>query len=308
MQDTEESTETLVSIGVPTFNRPELLERALEHLINQSYRNIEILVSDNASTDPGMQEVIQRFAAKDGRIDATLQPTALSPYKNFIYVLEKSRGKFFMWAADDDYIEPWFVERCLDKFEVVPNCALVCAEAQYFWKDTKFDFIPEGNGFRAPLNEDATGRVENLLHNNYGNLIYGLFRRSALVDNEGVQWARTLLSSPNEIAPLLLAANAGEIVTLPDIGLYKQAPRQVYEQVVWENTGGSLPTGPTLSPRGIVGTFGYHWDALKDIYSAIEITGLPDASKRHLRQLTRRRLTKHFFQLVVGRKARVVAH
>tara|TARA_R110002020_G_scaffold37886_24_gene114431 strand:- start:2216 stop:3142 length:927 start_codon:yes stop_codon:yes gene_type:complete len=292
----------LVSIGVPTFNRPDLLRRALTHLLSQSYRNIEVLISDNASTDVRVQDVIAQFSLQDDRIKSYIQSPGVSAYENFIFVLQQSAGEFFMWAADDDYIEPWFVERCLDKFQVVPNCALVVPEAQFFWEDSIFEFVPEGEAFRSPIGDDANGRIKNLLRHNYGNLIYGLYRRSALVDDQGVQWSRTLLSSPNEIAPLLLAANAGDIVALPDIGLFKHTPRSAYDQVVWENRGGKLPSGACLDPRSAIGTLKYHWHALQDINSAIEITGLPAIIKRRLRKLARNRLAIHFFWLMIGRK------
>lgn len=293
----------LVSIGVPTVNRPELLENALQHLLAQSYRNFEVVISDNASTDMRVTQVIQHFADRDSRIRVFRHELAVSAFENFIFVLKESKGEFFMWAADDDYIEPWFIERCFKQFEVSPHCTLVATEAQYFWQETKFDFIAEGEGFRRPTDGDQLRRMENLIRHNYGNLIYGLFRRSALVDEEGPLWERTLLSSPNEVALLLLAANSGEIVTLPDVGLFKQAPRPVYDQVVWEINGGRHPTGATLSPRSVIGTFKYHWSALQDIYSAIALTGLSSRDKQTLRKSAQSRIAVHFLQLVLGRKS-----
>lgn len=100
----------LVSIGVPTFNRPQLLRRALELLVGQTYRNIEIIVSDNASPDDQTKKVVEEFANGDGRIKYFRQPENIGAANNFLFVLEKAAGDYFMWAADDDEWTSDFVD------------------------------------------------------------------------------------------------------------------------------------------------------------------------------------------------------
>ena len=51
----------LVSIGVPTYNRPFGLKKTLECLVNQTYSNIEIIISDNCSTNPDVEKVVNEF-------------------------------------------------------------------------------------------------------------------------------------------------------------------------------------------------------------------------------------------------------
>jgi len=271
-------------------------------LINQSYRQIEIVVSNNGSLDPSVRAVIDDFSAGDARIRSFHHPATTSAVSNFIFVLRQARGDYFMWAADDDYLEPWFIERCLGELQARQSVALVCAEAQYFCDSERFDFIPEGRAFRQELGEPAASRVEHLLRENYGNLVYGLFRRSALIRDGDVLWSKTALTSLNEISLLLLAAEAGEIVVLPDIGLHKNAPRPVYEQVVWEIKGGCRPEGPTLHPKSVLQTARYHLRAARDVESAIALTALSPAEKQHLRAVARTTLLCHFAQLIAGRK------
>lgn len=292
----------LVSIGLPTYNRADLLRNALEHVLGQSHAHVEIIVSDNASPDPAVQGIVQEFVAKDGRVRAFRQSIGLPPFENFIFVLQQARGEYFMWAADDDYFEPWFIAHCLRELQARPNAVLVCTEARYFSDSERFDFLPEGAAFRGKSEGPVAGRVEHLLRNNYGNLLYGLFRRSALVRDEEALWSKTALTSLNEISLLLLVAEAGDIIVLPEIGLHKNAPRPVYEQVVWEIRGGWHPKGPTLHPKSVMETARYHLRAAKDVESAIALTSLPAKEKQHLRFVARTVLLRHFLQLISGRK------
>ena len=64
----EVSKNPLVSVGIPTFNRPDGLRRTLECITNQTYKNLEIIVSDNCSPGPETEAVVREFMAKDRRI------------------------------------------------------------------------------------------------------------------------------------------------------------------------------------------------------------------------------------------------
>lgn len=296
----------LVSVGIPTYNRPELLARALDCLVNQSYRNLEIIISDNASPDPRVAKIIEDYSARDSRIRSFCQPDNIGAAKNFFYVLRQARANFFMWAADDDYMEPWFIERCVDQIVSAPEVALATTEAQYVTEgDRKLPFVPEGEAFREPICADRSRRIKHLLNHNYGNLVYGLFRKNALIHGSEVFWEKTTLLSSNEVPPLLLAAMQGEIVVLPEIGLYKHVPETVHAQVVWEVNGGWLPSPGRISGvRSLIQTWRYHFGAMRDIESAVNLLSIPGREKRDLVWLSRWNLLKHFIFILTCYKPR----
>ena len=95
----------LVTIGVPTFNRAEGLRRTLDHITKQTYTNLEIIVSDNCSPDGRVEDTVQEFLATDRRIQYFRQSQNRGPSFNFNFVLSQASGRYFMWAADDDYFE-----------------------------------------------------------------------------------------------------------------------------------------------------------------------------------------------------------
>jgi len=92
----------LVSVGVPVYDRPELLKRRLANIVGQTYRNLEIIVSDNASPNPEMEAIGRAYAASDPRIRYVRQATNIGAAANFDFVLSCSTGEYFAWAADDD--------------------------------------------------------------------------------------------------------------------------------------------------------------------------------------------------------------
>lgn len=106
----------LVSIGVPTYNRANLLDRALDRLLNQTYANLQIIVADNASIDE-TPNVARKHAQNDDRVRYVRHGENLGPADNYAFVLDKAEGDYFMWHADDDYLEPAFVEETVHRLE-----------------------------------------------------------------------------------------------------------------------------------------------------------------------------------------------
>jgi glycosyltransferase involved in cell wall biosynthesis len=101
----------LASIGISTYNRADgYLREALESAVRQRYANLEIIVSDNASTDD-TEGVVHGFG--DPRIRYHKQPRNLGANGNFNFCLEQARGDYFLLLHDDDLIDDDFIETCM---------------------------------------------------------------------------------------------------------------------------------------------------------------------------------------------------
>ena len=112
-----------VSIGMPIYNGDYFLPQTLDSLLNQTFKDFELIISDNASNDD-TQKICQHYAAKDSRIRYVRQPTNLGASQNFNYVFEQSLGKYFKWAAHDDLCEPEYLARCVDVLDRNPQVIL----------------------------------------------------------------------------------------------------------------------------------------------------------------------------------------
>jgi glycosyltransferase involved in cell wall biosynthesis len=101
----------LVTIGMPTYNRANsYLRCALESATQQSYPNIEIVVSDNCSTD-NTEVLIRGF--KNPRVRYFRQPMNIGPIENPNFCVKMARGDYFLQLHDDDMIDRDFVELCM---------------------------------------------------------------------------------------------------------------------------------------------------------------------------------------------------
>ncbi len=213
----------LVTVGIPTYNRPEGLRQTLGCITSQTYRDLQIIVSDNCSEDPQSQRVAEEFARVDTRVRYHRQPQNLGAVNNFLYLLNSAKGEYFMWAADDDFWEVDFVERLLDLLG--PSRRAVMAFCSIGTLEQRGSVAPAFDYRGLRLSSDRTyHRVLDfvrLKEETVGkaSLIYGLYRTSAL-RSEDV--ARVLLSCPwaGDNAAILAVLLAGPFLLSEETSYY----------------------------------------------------------------------------------------
>lgn len=101
----------LVSIIVPIYNTEKYLRKCIESLINQQYKNIEIILVNDGSKDHSLH-MCKEFSRKDNRIKIVNQNNmGLSAARN--NGIKVAKGKFLMFVDGDDYVSPEFVSAAL---------------------------------------------------------------------------------------------------------------------------------------------------------------------------------------------------
>ena len=122
-------TAPLVSIGLPVYNGERFLARALDALLAQDAAGLEILISDNGSTDRTAQ-IAAAYAARDARITVMRSEVNVGIEANFARVLAAARAPYFMWAACDDWWAPGFVSRLQAALERNPAAVVAMSAVQ----------------------------------------------------------------------------------------------------------------------------------------------------------------------------------
>jgi hypothetical protein len=166
----------LVSIGIPTFNRAGSLRRAVASALGQTYRHLEIVISDNGSSD-GTPEVCRELAAADARVRVRREPDNRGPIANFNAVIAELRGEYGMLLADDDWLDADYVERCLAELRARPDLALVGGVARYYDGD---DAVREGRRTNLPQEDPGTRMWRYLRGVDDNGIFYGLARTADL--------------------------------------------------------------------------------------------------------------------------------
>ncbi|MCI5051702.1 MAG: glycosyltransferase [Simkaniaceae bacterium] len=96
-----------LAICIPTFNRVACLEKLLKSVVPQLEKDVQIVVSDNASSD-GTEELASRYPIKYIR-----QPTNIGPDRNALQAIAAADAKYCWIFGDDDLFEPWAMRRVL---------------------------------------------------------------------------------------------------------------------------------------------------------------------------------------------------
>ena len=111
----------LVSIGFPVYNAEGTIGHALDSILSQEFKDFEIIISDNASTDD-TRMVCERYAKKDNRIRYYRNEKNIGVSPNHNRAFELARGKYFCWIGDDVVFLPGMLGRC-----VIPDPAEILA-------------------------------------------------------------------------------------------------------------------------------------------------------------------------------------
>lgn len=115
-----------VTVAIPVFNGEAFVAEAVRSVLDQSRENLELIVSDNASTDR-TAEVVRDAARGDRRVRYLRNAENVGAAPNFNRTVHLARGEFFKWLAADEFVEPTFVERCLLALRERPDAVLACS-------------------------------------------------------------------------------------------------------------------------------------------------------------------------------------
>src|SRR5512133_46681 len=202
----------LVSVGLFVYNGERFLEETLRSILNQTFTDFELVISDNASTDR-TGEIAKAYAERDDRIRYYRSEKNMGAGWNSRRVYELATGKYFKQAAVDDLIEPDFLRQCVEILESDPNC--VVAHSRTKEVDENGTFI---RNYVTPMKTDSNDPVERFrgILMTGGDMcyqIFGVMRMSALrqlppqgsyVNADGVLLARmSLLGRFHEVPEYL---------------------------------------------------------------------------------------------------------
>ncbi|HEY9818188.1 MAG TPA: glycosyltransferase family 2 protein [Candidatus Obscuribacterales bacterium] len=187
MPDHDLESEPLVSVIIPTYNRPDYLKDALKSALQQTYRNIEIIVSDNASPD-NPQPWIE--ALNDPRIQVYRQEQNVGMFANVQSAFLRAKGKYMASLLDDDVWEPDFLDKLVPPLERYPSVAIAFCDHYMVSATGEIDIAATEACSRANHRHDLPEGVY------YPMAEYGLINgaispaMAGLIRREAVDWSQ----------------------------------------------------------------------------------------------------------------------
>ncbi len=206
----------LVSLGVFVRNEGRFIRQSLESLQAQDYENLEIIISDNCSTDD-TEAICRELGTSDERVKYERQETNIGATANAVRVLDRASGKYFMWASGHDLWAPDLVSKCVAALDAHPGAALAYASST--WIDADDAALVKESGWYDTRGLDAIGRFFMAF---WGNLhpVLGLIRTEYLRDLPKIH----ACAGSDQIILTELALR-GDFIHVPDSSWSRRAPR-----------------------------------------------------------------------------------
>lgn len=171
------SLPSVVSVLILTYNAAEFIRESLDSVLAQGYKNLQIVVSDDASSD-GTQSIISEYCAKNPEIfTINLNDKNVGITKNANIALSLCKGEFVAFHAGDDVMLPGKINAQVEYFYQNPDCVL-CYHNLEIFESTTGKVLGYYNGLKNPPRE---GTVRELIvHGCFvgGNAV--MVRRAAL--------------------------------------------------------------------------------------------------------------------------------
>ena len=109
----EKRKQVKITVGIPVYNGERFLFEKITSILNQSFDDFELIISDNGSTD-STKEICKNFAMKDKLIRFFSHKNNQHTNWNYNFILQEARGEYFIWTAVDDVLFPKFLEKNLE--------------------------------------------------------------------------------------------------------------------------------------------------------------------------------------------------
>lgn len=164
-----------ISVIVPCFNYGRFLMEAVESVLKQTFRDFEVVIVDDGSSDPETLSVLQKIEKNHSEIQIIHQKNG-GPAKARNWGIESSRGEFFLPLDADDTIEPEMLEKCFQEMIKNPKLGMVYTWVHFFgndeaiWKSGEYNFYEFLHSNQATVSalvrkrawEDVGGYDENM--------------------------------------------------------------------------------------------------------------------------------------------------
>lgn len=220
-----EEKESIITIGLPAYNGEKTISRTIDSILSQTITNFKLIISDDGSTDD-TPKICREYEQKDERIKFIQKDEPHGWIWNFIFLAEKSKTKYFVWIANDDYWDSQFIEKNIEVLETdseivcsISDIQLIGSNIKNYYLDQKENNLEKIHSkfqFVRPIYGTYNEKVKNIIEFNWIINLYSIFRseklKDSLIHNNFVSW---------DFALLLNIAKFGDLHVLDEVLAYR---------------------------------------------------------------------------------------
>lgn len=211
----------LVSILIPTYNQTKYLERALDSALNQSYRNTEIIICDDSTTED-VQKLVEQYMLKTNKIKYFINggPSGLKGQNNIRKCFEKSSGKYISYLLHDDLYNLNKIERMINYFLYDDSLSLITSYRKLINENDEYlnDTVVTACQFPYDIRltgEDSGRKIFFSMMNYIGELTTAIFRRNAL-DSDIIDYNECKIYCLSDISLWLKLLRNGNMIYISE--------------------------------------------------------------------------------------------
>jgi hypothetical protein len=202
----------VVSLGMPVFDGERYMAETIDSILKQDVDGLELIVSDNASTD-ATEEIARSYAARDPRVRYVRNERNLGAARNYNQLVDLAKGRYFKWAGYDDLLQPGYVRRCVEVLDAELEVVLAYPRTDIIDGAGRFIRHHDDNlHLRSP---DPVARVRGFAASfTLCNPCFGIIRRDVLM--------RTSLVQP------FVSSDIPLLVELALLGQWHEVPERLF--------------------------------------------------------------------------------
>lgn len=204
-----------VSIGLPVYNGEAYLEKTIASLLGQTYRDFELIICDNASTD-GTERLCRAAAQRDARVRYHRNQRNLGAAANYNLCFALARGRYFRWNAADDMVTADALQKCVEFLQRNPGFVLAYPRTEIIDGEGR---TKESYDDRLDIrDDDPVSRAATVLRKSREcNAVFGLIEATAL---RGTSLIGRYVGSDHIL--LYELALRGRFAELPDVRFFRR--------------------------------------------------------------------------------------
>ncbi len=167
-----------LSVGMPVYNGEPYIRIAIESILDQTFGDFKLIISDNPSTDQ-TEGICRDFASRDKRIVYSRNEKNIGAAPNYNRLVDMASAPYFRWSNADDVFAPELHERCISVLDATPDAVLSYGKTRIIDEEGN---EREDYADNLDLGDDRPSDRFIRFHDSVGltNVIYGLMRTAAV--------------------------------------------------------------------------------------------------------------------------------